>query len=103
MMSIPTRIRTLATAALLALTVVSVSAGHVHAKPRNPNDGPHCAMASHGVGWNRVGLNDSPTDPGVWFYLPGEQEDVYNFKDSKFYTLECGQNGNWRVVNVRAG
>ncbi len=99
-MNIRTRIRTLATAAVLALTVVSVSAGHVHAKPRNPNDGPRCAMSYRGPGYVNMNINAVGED---WtFYLPGEREEVLADDSTHIYTLECGRNGNWRVVNVRA-
>jgi hypothetical protein len=76
-MNIHTRIRTLAAAALLALTVVSMSAGQADAKPRRPADnGVRCASYD-------------PTT-GEWdFLLPGETITIGSI------TLRCGADGKW--------
>ncbi len=87
-MTIRTRIRTLAAAALLALAVVSVSAGRVHAKPKHPGNGVHCAAAGPTVG----------EDDEDWvFFLPGDEIVAYDSADHP-HTLRCGADGKWHEV-----
>jgi hypothetical protein len=83
-MTLAKHIRTLTGAALLALTVLSVTGEHVHAKPKRPvDDGIRCAI-----------FNEKS---GEWeFYLPGE---VITVMIAGFdQRLRCGADGEWTVV-----
>jgi hypothetical protein len=83
-MTIRTRILTVGAAAMLALTIVSMSVGHAVAKPRRPVDnGIRCAIFNE--------------QTGEWeFYLPGDviTADIAGFSQR----FRCGADGNWVVV-----
>ncbi len=76
-MNIRTAIRTLATAALLAVAVVSVSAGPAHARPKVDDLNTPCAIPGSAVGSS----ND-------WeYYSPGDE---FVFGGTLYY---CGTYG----------
>jgi hypothetical protein len=88
-MKIQTHIRTLAAAALLALPIVSVSAGQVHAEPRHPKD--------NGV---RCALEDPEGSDYDWeFYLPGDVIEVQMPWGTE--RLVCGADGEWHPARTR--
>jgi hypothetical protein len=79
-MNLRTTARTLAVAALLAMTVASVSAPQTDARPKRPGDnGVLCAVPGHLVG---------ATEDWV-FYLPGQEIEI----NGKRY--ECYADGSW--------
>jgi hypothetical protein len=83
-MTIRTRILSVGAVAMLALIVVSMSVGHVDAKPRRPVDnGIRCAIFNE--------------QTGEWeFYLPGEVITAVIAGFSQRF--QCGADGNWVVV-----
>jgi hypothetical protein len=94
MTPISTFIRTLGVAALLALTVASMSAEHAHARPKRPADsGIRCAVHGYAV--------NSPND--LEFYLPGDVIFVLGVGgDWKLHRLVCGADGRWTDTGSRA-
>jgi hypothetical protein len=84
-MTIHTHIRTLAAAALLALTMAGTFVGHVNAEQKEPVDnGVRCA-AWTGEEWD--------------FYLPGE---VITVRDSNGvgHRRQCGADGEWHPARL---
>ncbi len=91
-MNIRTSIRTLAAAALLALTVASVSAGPAHAEKKGPADnGVRCDIAGSLVG----------SDNDMEFYLPGDSLVVDVGTGPKAYV--CGNDGHWHYRRATPG
>jgi hypothetical protein len=79
-MNLRNTVRTLAVAALLAMTVVSVSAHQADARPKRPVDnGVRCAVPGHLVGASEDWV----------LYLPGQEIEI----NGKRY--ECFNDGTW--------
>src|SRR6266568_1227547 len=84
-MNIRTQLRGLAAAAALAVAIVSLPSGVVHAMPKHPPDnGVRCAYFIQASGQWR-------------FYLPGEAIEVYT-ADGVSHSLVCGEDGNWHEL-----